>query len=340
MPIAADQSWEGEDEVTRVDLARPLGRADDEQEHDRRGQREAGEGSEGGRRAREDDEPGDSECQKDCEEDAASAREGLQHVPEVTRGVAGGHVGARADLGVVAIGEPEPRDGERHSEQADRRHLEPGAEGPAAPDGERDDRLGDQHQQPVGMRSGQEHGGCRRGERRPPRPQVERPDEEDGRERGHEGEERVHPAEAPVDPEHGRGGGDRRRGHARRRSRQPAAELEAERDRAQRERDREPPERLERRVEREADVGEDEVKRRAAPVPEHGLDDLGERPSRHQAAQRLVLVDRQPRDVRCEPRRQVGDREPDRRPDDCGARGLSLRGAPCGAGRARRPPGA
>ena len=202
-----------------------------------------------------------------------------------------------------------------------------GSERTAPPDRQRHDGLRRDDDRAVGMHRRQEHGREGGGERGPRRPQLEGAGEEVGGERADEGEQRVHPPDRPVEGQHGGGRGDDRRCRARDRAGEPPTQVEAERDRRQREDDREPAQRLGRGVERERNVGEDEVERRPAPIPQHGGEQLAQRPRAEQAGDRLVLEERLSAHVGDEApekdRRAHGQRAGDEEP----AEGLSRRPA-------------
>ena len=63
-------------------------------------------------------------------------------------------------------------------------------------------------------------------------------------------------------------------------------------------------------------MGEHEVERRAAPVPEHGEEQLAERPGADQPGDRLVLEERLAADVGNEPPEQDGGGRPQRAGDE------------------------
>ena len=203
-----------------------------------------------------------------------------------------------------AVGQAQVGDREGDHRHPDRERRQRRAERTPAPEPQRHRSLGDDQEGPVRMDRRQEPGRSGRCERPAPGALLVGDEEEVDRECRCEDVQRVHPRERPVDEqERGRRydqGGDRP-GH---RAAEAPADVPAERKRCEREDDREPAERERRRVERQRNVGEDEVERAAAALPHDRLDHLAERTGGDQAADGLVLEERLPLNVVDEAREQ------------------------------------
>ncbi len=206
-----------------------------------------------------------------------------------------------AGADVRAVGEAQVGGEQRQRRKHRNRNGPGGTQRPPAPDHGRRDERDEGRYRPVRMRGGQQPACCRGRCDRRRRAQLERADEQDGKEGSHEREECVHPPEAAVDGQRSRGRCDRGRDDPAAAPSEPTTELEAERHRPDGEHDRQPAKRFRARVDPERDVAEHEVERSAAAIDEDGVEHLTERPHRDQPGDRLVLVEPLARNVGPEP---------------------------------------
>ena len=320
---------QGEDEMPRLE-PRDASRAQEHEENRRCEQSEQAEGGEGCPRPQEDNRAHDREHEKERKGQAISPGEGLERAGELRPGVARARQRLVAhDADAEPVGETQVGGRERKQQRSDREHGQGGLERPPAPDRESHDRLGPDDDHAVRMHGRQQERGERSDEGGAGGPKLERAGEQVGRERAHESEERVHAAHRPVEGKDGRGRGDERRGRSGHGPCQTPPEVEAERNRGDGEDDREPAQSLRRGVDRERDVRQQEVERRAAPIPQHGREKLAERTRGDQPGDRLVLEERLPADVGDEPKEKNGGRRRQRAGDE-------QSGVPAGPGPRRR----
>ena len=158
------------------------------------------------------------------------------------------------------------------------------------------------------MHSERKQCSCRRGESRTPPRSFECPHEEIGGERTRECEQRVHPSERPVDQQELRRRGEDRRNEAGGLAGEPTREVVAERDRGEREHDRNPAQHLGRRIERQGDVREQEVERRAAAIEHDRVQQVPERARGDQAGDRFILMEGLAADIRTKARKEQAHR--------------------------------
>ena len=293
--------------MTRREIGRPA-RGDERDEGDGEADRDEGEDDEGAVSPDEEGCPHERQGDEEREQEPAAAREAPQgrheQVPGLPAGrqaplLVAGHLEARRQTQVA--------DDEWNRGERDQRDRQGGPQRSPAPQPEPDARLDRCDEPAVGMDGHEQPGPGRRPGGRARRPHVERAREEVGGQCPGERHERVHAPEAAVHGEDSRAPGQDGGARARDRSPEPAAEVVGDGDGRRREDDREPAERRRVTVHGERGVGEEEVERRTAPLPEDGDDDLGQRAGRDEAADRLVLEERLPVHVGDDPREQDPD---------------------------------
>ena len=271
-----------------------------EVEPPRRAARKAADGNadgaegEGAGLAPDRDEAEQGEQEHGHEHRPAPAAEVSSRLPEVgdDRPRAAELGAAAADADVEAPGEDEVGEPEGDPCHGHGGEREDGLSQAVPPGREDEHPLGREHERAVGMGGDGEHDREPPQRPRPPRAPVEGAEQEHEREQREEQEEAVHPRVDAVEEEDPAAGHEGGRDQGVGASGEAPAEQRHERQASHRERRRDEPQAAEPESEVGDRVGEEEVERRAAPLPGHVSDDTREAVAPDEEGERLVLMRR------------------------------------------------